>query len=658
MEATYAAGAPERNVRLAILGSFSLRDAADREIAPRSRKNRALLAVLALSTNRTMTRERIATLLWGDHGDEQARASLRQSLAMLRKELGPFAETLVQAHGDMLTLPDRGIEIDALDVLNPGNGEDIAALRRAAENCRGELLADVSLHDGSFEDWLETERSRLRAAAIRLFERLAQQERGPARIEAARRLLQFDELRESSHRALMRAYADAGDNGLALKQYEQCKALIRDQLGAAPAQETKDLRREIAAGVVGSRDAEAAYSNATVAPPALPDRPSIAVMPFDNADPDPDRTFFSDGIAEEVIANLSRFRRLFVIARASSFAFRGEAKSAREIGYRLGVRFVLYGRVRRAGAGIRVTAELVETESEIVLWVEKYDRPADEILGLIDELSATIVASTVGRLEDQMLRQARRRPPGSLAAYELVLRGRALMHSDSREDKLSARKMFEEAIAIDGSFAMAYALLAYVHLYEFFWDTSRVALARAADIASKALAIDEEEAWCHMVLGLTYLHRREFDLALKHSERSVALNPNDPELAAKFGLVLTDLGRSEEAIPQIERAIRLSPLNPEAFSDYMALALIGARRYEAAIAILKHAPQPSFYYYAWLAVCHARLGDLAEARSNGAKSLEMAPNFTVSIFAAMEPIRDPVDLAIWTDALKLSGIPG
>ena len=657
MEAPYTAGAAKKNIRLTILGSFSLRDAADREITVRSRKSRALLAILALSTNRTTTRERIATLLWGDHGEEQARASLRQSLAVLRKELGPVEEALVQVRDEMLSLPSQGIEIDALEVLACANVEDIAILRCAAEHCRGELLADVSLHDEAFEDWLETERSRLRAAAIRLFEHLAQKERGPARIEAARRLVQLDELRKLSHRALMRAYAEAGDNGLALKQYEHCKALIRDQLGAEPAHETRDLRREIAEGAVGSRETAGAHLEATVIPPALPDRPSIAVLPFDNADPDPDQAFFSDGIAEELIANLSRFRRLFVIARASSFAFRGEAKSAREIGYRLGVRFLLYGRVRRAGAEIRVAAELVETESEAVLWVEKYDRPADEILGLIDELSATIVASTVGRLEDQMLRQARRRPSGSLAAYELVLRGRSLMHSDDRDDKLAARKMFEEAIAIDSNFAMAYALLAYVHLYEFFWDTSRVALARAADIASKALAIDEEEAWCHMVLGLTYLHRREFDLALKHSERSVALNPNDPELAARFGLVLTDLGRSEEAIPQIERAIRLSPLNPEAFSDYLALALIGARRYEAAIETLKRAPQPSFYYYAWLAVCYVRLGDLAQARLNGSKSMEIAPNFTVSRFAAMEPIRDPVDLAIWTDALKVAGIP-
>ena len=619
-----------RSAWLSILGPFALRDALGQRIAIRSKKNRALLAILALSPNCTAPRDKIATLLWGDHGDEQARNSLRQSLAVLRKELGPIADRLLQARDEMLALQTREIGIDALELLAEADRQDISGLRRVAGLVRGELLADLTVNGESFEDWLAAERSRFGAAAIRLFDNLSQQETGIARIEAARQLLALDPLRESSHRMLMRAYMDQGDNGLALKQYEQCRALLRSELQIEPAKETQELSRAIARGDINLR----AQANTIPEPeqfpvPQLPDRPSIAVLPFGHDSADPERQYFSDGISEDLIANLSRFRHLFVIARASSFCYRSESIGPKTIGRQLGVQFLLYGTVRLAGNRLRVTAELVAAESEVVVWVEKYDRSAEDVFDVIDELSSTIVASTVGHIDNEVLHQAKRKQKGSFAAYELTLRGRALMHSPRREDKLAARRMFEDAIAIDRNFAMGWAQLAYTHLSEFFWDDSGRALESAADIASQALLIDEEEAWCHMVLGLTHLHQRHFDLALIHCERSVSLNPNDPGLAAKLGLVLTDLGRPSEAIVLIEKAMRLSPRNPQAYSDYLALALFGAGRYEEALKSFQSAPDPSFYYHAWLAACHVRIGDLDKARFHGAKSTELAPNFTI-----------------------------
>lgn len=651
-----SASAGDGVTRLRLLGPFALRDGRGHEITVHSRKNRALLAILALSVDRAATRESITGLLWGDHGEEQARASLRQSLAVLRKELGSRADAIVDVRDDGMRL-SPAVEVDVLEVIAAADaGGDLARIRRAAEYCRGDLLADVPLRDASFEPWLETQRASIHAAVVRLFQSRAELETGGERIEAARRLVALDDLRESSHRTLMRAYADNGDNGLAAKQYELCRTLLREQLGTEPSRETVELHRSIIGGALQPSSPPSAHSTGAIAGDLAPfDRPSIAVLPFDSAEPD--QTFFAEGIAEELIANLSRFRRLSVIARASSFAFRDSATSARTIGQRLGVRFLLYGRVRRAGASIRVAAELVEAGSEAVLWVERYDQPADQIFGLIDELSASIVASTVGHLEDALLRRAKRRPTSKLASYELFLRGRALMHSGERKDKLEARRLFKAAIEIDGEFAIAYAQLAFVHLSEFFWDNSGTALAKAAEIASRALAIDEEEAWSHMVLGLTWLHRREFDLALKHCERSVALNPNDPELSAKLGLVLTDLGRAEEAIPLIQRAMRLNPLNPNAFSDYLALALIGAGRYKTAIEVLTATPETSFYYFAWLTVCHAQLGDLPAARQCAQRAIDLAPEFTVARFAAMEPLRDPQAMAIWTSSMREAGIP-
>ena len=231
------------------------------------------------------------------------------------------------------------------------------------------------------------------------------------------------------------------------------------------------------------------------------------------------------------------------------------------------------------------------------------------------------------------------------------------MHSPRRADKFEARRFFEEAVRLDPNYAMALTQLAYTHLHEFFWDDSGRALEQAGEIAARALLVDEEEAWCHMVLGFTHLHRRHFELAVKHCERAVNLNPSDPELAAKLGLVLTDVGRPAEAIALIERAMHLSPLNPEAFHDYLALALFGARRYDAALRVLRETPEPTFYYHVWMAACLVHLGNLAAARAEASKVAELAPGFTISRFVAMEPIRNPHDLANWADALQLAGFP-
>ena len=645
------------NGRLSLLGTFALHTGSGEMITIGSKKNRALLAILALSTNGSAPRDRIAALLWGNHGEEQARGSLRQSLAVLRKELGPGGAQLICSHDEAVSLDVEGLAIDAREVLAAAGGDHLGRLRQAAALWRGEFLADVALRDSSFDEWLRLERTRLKAAAIRLFEGLTERESGAARIEAAEKLLTLDPLRETSHRLLMRAHAEHGDLGLALKQYERCRELLREELQVEPAAETQALRREIAQG---SGPGTAPRSPEPPPQPPirleLPDRPSIAVLPFDNANSDPEQLFFSDGITEELIANLSHFRRLFVIARNSSFAYRGKALGPRDIGRQLGVGFLLHGSVRRSGQRIRVTAELIDAEREASLWAEKFDRADDDVFDVVDELASAIVSTTVGRLEDEVLRKARRKPTGSLAAYEHVLRGRALMHSSRWEDKLAARRAFEEAIGLDENFAMAHTQLALTHLYEFFWDDSGQALDRAAEIASHALSIDEEEAWCHMVLGLTHLHRRRFDLALAHCERSVHLNPNDPGLSAKLGLVLADLGRPDEAIAIIEKAMRLAPLHPEAYSDYLALALFGARRYEDAIKALQSVPETSYYCHSWFAACYAQLGNRDRAAFHAARVAELAPEFSVSRVAAREPLRDPADLAHWTEALAAAGI--
>lgn len=642
--------------RLSILGNFGLSDAAGRPIPVRSKKNRSLLAYLGLCPSGTSTRDRICTLLWGSHGQEQARASLRQSLAMLRKDIGDLADIIILNESETVTLWLPALAIDALELLDSKRTHDLLTLRRVAHALPHEFLSDCAISEEAFDEWLTLERGRLRTSAIDLLERLCGMESGSLRVDAARRLLGLDQLRESSHRILMRAYVAQGDDALALKQFDECRAILRRELQVEPSQDTLALRQQII-----SAKATPSASVGTVAPaprsePRLPQRLSIAVLPFKNMQAGEDQQLFSDGISEELITNLSRFRQLFVIARASSFHYRDTSLSPGEIGRKLEVKFLLYGTIKRFGNRIRITAELVDSETETTVWSERYDRSVEDVFELVDELSSTIVASTVGRIEQQLLRQVKRKQTESLAAYELYLKGKVLMHSPEREDKLAARKMFEDAIALDAEFSHALTQLAYTYLYEFFWDDSGAALERAAEIAAEAMQIDEQDAWSHMVLGLAHLYRRRFDLALKHCERAVQLNPSDPGLAAKLGLVLTDLGRAKEAIPIIERAMRLNPLNADTYSDYLGLALMGAKRFRDAAVAFESVPESSFYLHAWLAICRVQLGELDAARMHGIKIAEMSPDFTLTRVAAMEPLRDPGELKLWIDSLRLAGV--
>ncbi|MCB1378643.1 MAG: hypothetical protein KDK89_09800 [Alphaproteobacteria bacterium] len=639
------------------MGTFQLEGPGGDQIAIRSKKNKALVAILALSPNCTSTRERLGDLLWGSHGEEQARASLRQSLTVLRKDLGSLWEPLFVEAGDNLSLQSAGLAVDVLGLLGHESKTDVSELRLIADAAHAELLADVRLVEHAFEDWLVVERSRVHSAAISLLERLTALEAGLRRVATARELVRLDPLRESSHRVLMRAYVDSGDASLALKQFEECRGLLRRELQIEPSAETRALRDEIAGNKHTTVQTSPASENIQRDDsPVVQERLSIAVLPFTDLQPDADQAFFADGISEELITNLSRFRHLFVIARSSSFAFRGTALHPREIGVKLGVKFLLFGTVRRVGESVRVTAELVDAETDAALWRERYDRPAADILDVLDELSSTIVASTVGQIDYKLLRGSRRKQTEALPAYELFLKGRALMHSPSWEDKLLARRHFEQAIALDDQFAQAWAQLAHTYLYEFFLDDSGRGLDRAKELATRAMQIDEEEPWCHLVLGLGYLYRRQFDLALKHCRRSVQLNPSDSALSAKLGLVLTDMGDGEQAIPIVRKAMQLNPMNADSYCDYLALALMVARRFREAADVLESAPEDAYYYHAWMAICYAQLRDETKARWHGARTMEMEPDFTLRRVAEREPFRRPEDLELWVTSLRYAGV--
>lgn len=581
---------------LSVLGAFSLNNAEGREVPIKTKRNRVLLAFLALSPGRSATRERIATLLWGSRGEAEARSNLRQSLAVLRKELGTEVH-LIQTEDEMVLLQPQALRVDALEILSCAELEDLSQLRQAAGYCRGELLADISLAEETFEEWLSSERSRLRAAEIRLFERLSQLEAGPSRIEAARALVQLDSLRESSHRLLMRAYAEQGDNGQALKQYEVCRTVLHDELQAEPAQETQELRLEIARGSFKASRENDKTSSGLATYPQLPDRPSIAVLPFNNMSSDPEQEYFADGVVEEIITSLSHVKWLFVIARTSSFIYKGRAVDVKQVSRELGVRYILEGSIRKAGGRVRITGQLIDALNGTHLWADRFESTLGEIFGLQDQVTGSVVAAIAPKLEQAEIDRARRKPTESLDAYDHYLRGLFGVHQWTREDSGKALREFYRAIDLDPDFAAAYGMAARCYsqrkmsgwmedsTYEIteagrlarraanLGDDNAVALATASialtfvvrdldqgrELADRATAIDPNMAWAWLFSGWARVWVGEPETAREHFEHALRLNPQDPHRSNMFaGMALAHFfsGQNEEALKWAERSVR------------------------------------------------------------------------------------------------------
>lgn len=346
----------------------------------------------------------------------------------------------------------------------------------------------------------------------------------------------------------------------------------------------------------------------------LAEKPSIAVLPFQNLSGDPAQVYFSDGITEDIITELSRFRSLFVVARNSSFSLRG-AVDATEVGRRLGVRYVVEGSVRKSGKRVRVTVELVDAPTGNHLWGERYDRELDEIFAVQDEISRAVVGTLPGRLEDAGRDLARRKQTSIITAYDLVLLGNDRWRRLTQNDFADARRYFHQAVALDPHYARAHANLAWTHVCSVFIDAADVrSLAEALRHIETALDIDDGDAWSHGVFGqLLFLLRRD-DEAEIHFERALALNPNDADVAAVFANILVYWGRWREALAWIGKAKRLNPLPPNFYHWYHALALYSGREYEQAVKTLKEMRSPDRWSHGLLAACYAQSGLLEEAR--------------------------------------------
>ncbi|PZV35854.1 adenylate class-3/4/guanylyl cyclase [Mesorhizobium kowhaii] len=395
------------------------------------------------------------------------------------------------------------------------------------------------------------------------------------------------------------------------------------------------------------------------APLSLPDRPSIAVLPFDNLSGQPEETYFSDGITEDIVTGLAHFRSLFVIARNSSFAFRGKSIEMAEIGRRLGVSYLLEGSVRRAGARVRITAQLIEAATGAHLWAERYDRSLDDIFAVQDEVAQTIVSTLVGRIEDAMLQQSLRRPTTSLAAYDCLLRGLAHFRNDTETANQQAREMFEKAVALDERYAVARSYSAFVKVAQNGHAAAPAEVLDAAYTEAKhALELDPLESRCHRILSTICLYRREYDMAEQHLRRAFDLNPNDTDGLIMKGRLLAFRGRPEDALVSLEAACRLNPLRPGWYDAHFGIALYSLRRFAEAAQAFKRMPLSGSWSSARLAACYAQLERTAEAQAAVAEVLRLRPDFSTAEYMRKSVLLEHAeDRELLREGLIKAGLP-
>ncbi|PBB82753.1 adenylate/guanylate cyclase domain-containing protein [Mesorhizobium sp. WSM3879] len=449
--------------------------------------------------------------------------------------------------------------------------------------------------------------------------------------------------------------------------YRQVKARLDLSVSDLGSTQLKNIAEPIrvyslqvgSAGTKAAATPETAASRpATAAPPKL----SIAVLPFANMSGDAEQDYFADGISEDIITALSKLSQLFVIARNSSFTFKGQNVHVQEVGSKLGVRHVLEGSVRKSGNRVRITAQLIDAASGGHLWAERFDRDLTDIFAVQDDVTQQIVGALALNLTEGDRQRLAPEYARNTQAYDYFMRGRELWHRLTKETNVAARDLLQRAIELDPKFASAHAFLALTHGLDYLnrWSASPPeSMAQAEEAATRAVTLDDSDPWAHWALAIVKLYTRRHDEAIDEAEHAIALNPNFAEGHVILGEALHYSGRSEEALESYARGKTLNPYFPDVLLHFQALASFQLGRYEEAVDLLLQRLARNAVTdvsRALLAASYGHLGRFAEAREAWQEVLRVNPDYSLDYRRKVLPYKNPADFELIVDGLRKAGI--
>ncbi len=653
-----------------LFGAMDAWDCSGLSALPKMRKTRAVLAVLALRAPLPVSRGHLTTLLWSRRDPQQARASLRQSVHELQEAIGLDARPLLQADRTHLRLRAEGLWVDA-GVL----GAATAPLAEAAALYRPTLLEDLLGLDPAFDRWLDAERQRLDQLARLQGEAALAAATDPAQVMAAAEwLLVVDSAHEPAWRAVIRGLGQAGDRAGAADAFGRCQAALAGRAGLTPSPETVALAEAVRNGrtILGGPDSPPASEPltgpgaATAGPRPSGPRVRIGIMPMRAVDPQ--RTGgLSLGLAEEITTALAPFRWVSCVSSSSLAAIAAEPRDASSAWRDLDLDFLLEGTIQHGADRVRITAQLLDMRAAgEVVWARRFDRPADDILALQDEIASATVAQIAPEL---LLREGERavaRRRANPTSHELMLRAIPAIYRLDQAAFRAAGEMLEEALQLDPGNAAAHAWLAHWHLFllgQGWAENPEQATRRAGVLTERAVTLDPGDARALTLAGHVrgYLNRKPLEARTLH-ERALAINPNLALAWCLSGLAHCYLGDHAEAIRRVRQAQALSPYDPHGFFFDMALIMPHLLRHEHALAaeIGRRAVELNPIFSSSYKLYIAALGHLGleeEASVLRARLLQLEPGFTVQGAVQRAPMMRPQDIEHYAAGLRLAGLP-
>lgn len=693
---------------LCLLGPFSLTGPGGELIEIGSKKNRLLLAMLASAPGRSMSRDALAGVLWAGHSDEQAKNSLRQALAVLRKELKGQDGAFFAGLDGAIALHLSRVVLDTDLFLKHAGFTTRASLERAIALWRGPFLADISAPEPEIEQWLSERREQLNSRYIGAMDRLVPLLDGEARINMARRLVVTDTLREGSHRQLMEAYLASGEKAQALRHYDKLRKLLREDLGVEPSPETQILRDRIGATGNGVSPAAPPHhltisplglihaSQATVQPivkaprkhfPALvaafvlfavslsgwmfmrsaPEPvtiPSVAILPFESLSGSVEDARIATGLTIDTIADLSRYSDFRVIAKDTTDAYKGKAVDIRALSKDLKISYVLKGSFQRDNDHIRITAQLIDAATGETFWSDRYDRLIGEIFAIQSDVAdhiANSLGGRAGKVGETMLTNAKRKPPGDLGAYELYLLAQETMYSDlSAEHMKEAQKILDRAIAKDPAFARAYVRYANTYAWLATYEGGAAELFKQMVFyARKAVSLDPMDADAHAALGYALTLTGDLQQGETHLDEALRLTPNSFDVLIFHACLDHAYGKTEKGAEAVDRAIAINPAYPNWAVPCLRLGAVLVGRYDDAIRIQSHQPEDEMNSdgYVVLAGSLASLGKTDEAGALAKRGVAKFPGLLSIERFALNRYWPPDASKVMVELMRRAGFP-
>lgn len=682
---------------LRLLGGFELHGADGTDLSPPGKKLRALVALLALAPPAGWPRERLTALLWGDRDEEQARGSLRQALAELRRTLG---EAVLLADREIVAFDPAILRTDAVEFARLAAA---GQLTEAASLYRHDLLDGVALPDSAFNDWLVVERTRLHDMAIGVLARLLADQSGEDAIATAQRLLRLDPANERAHQALMRLYAARGDRAQALRQYQICRDALRRELDIVPAPQTEQLHREIHTSRPGGGAAQPMAAEAhrndipARAQPSMrwrlasavallllvaaglgwlhpwrglsseqstsrPDKPLVAVLPFVNLSGEPQQQTFADGLTEDIIIDLGRFPEFQVIAYNSTRAYKDKLVDPRAAGKALGAGFVVTGSIQRESNRVRITAQLIETATGASLWSQRWDRPDQDFFAIQSEISDQVsnrMGGGAGLIQEAGRIAAHRKPPSSLTAYEFYLLGTEKLEQVNQTDVEEAIRLLTKAVELDPGLARAWIELFHCHDVLAGFDGKIIEHRTAAEQAARrAVELDPSDAEAHAVLAMSFGDHGDFVRAKAEFDLAMRLAPGAAEIMVFYIGWASTFGEPERGAAMIDQVIRLNPDYPMWTNRPFSYAYFMAGRYEEALRMMDRIPRESYSQWLWSMRpgALAALGRKEEAAAAVKEALATFPDLTIESVANW-PGFNELEYKRLIDTMRLAAFP-